>query len=54
MPALDFPPTPSPGDIYLNYVYDGTLGAWVINASSGNVVVSGGGGFDTTFLLMGA
>jgi|DEB0MinimDraft_10_1074344.scaffolds.fasta_scaffold511820_1 hypothetical protein len=54
MAALDFPASPSDGDIYENYVYNGTIGAWVLAASSGNVVVSGGGGFDTTFLLMGA
>ena len=31
MTALDFPSSPSNGDIYENYVYDGTKAVWRIN-----------------------
>jgi hypothetical protein len=31
MTALDFPASPSNGDIYENYIYDGSKGVWRIN-----------------------
>jgi len=31
MTALDFPTSPSNGDLYNNYIYDGTRGVWNVN-----------------------
>ena len=31
MPALDFPTTPSNGEIFGNYIYDGVRGVWNVN-----------------------
>jgi hypothetical protein len=44
MPQLDFPSTPTPGQVYaaptgVNYTWDSTLGVWTASASGGGGVV---------------
>lgn len=53
MAALNFPTSPSDGQVYENYVYNATLGAWLLAASAGGTVTTSGG-FETNFLTMGA
>ena len=36
MPALDFPSTPSNGDTFEQYVYDGTKAVWRLNPEAPN------------------
>jgi len=40
MPALDFPSSPTNGQIYEQYTYDSTKGAWRVIANPGATVVS--------------
>lgn len=53
MTALDFPGSPTDGDIYEDWQYNGTLGVWeLIPVPEAPVVADTG--FKRTFLLMGA
>lgn len=40
MPALDFPSSPTNGQIFGQYVYDSTKGAWRVSSQVGTAVVS--------------
>jgi hypothetical protein len=40
MPALDFPSSPTNGQVYEQYTYDSTKGAWRVTANPGATVVS--------------
>jgi hypothetical protein len=40
MPALDFPSSPANGQVYEQYTYDSTKGAWRVTANPGATVVS--------------
>jgi len=53
MTALNFPPSPTDGQIFGNYRWDATIGVWrllpeAVPSPTGAV------GFSRTFLLMGA
>ena len=52
MSALDFPASPTDGEVYGNYIWDDTVGVWKLLPSAAPTAVESG--FTKTFLLMGA
>ena len=41
--SLDFPASPSNGDVYNGFIYDSTLGVWDVASSSGLFTVTNSG-----------